>query len=199
MGVTLQSYSSKQQKDLDYTDRHVVGILEKQKPGTVLVIQAGGRIQAKGFSTTVVDNDLGIIQRARKLYPQVHYEYSGFPAFARRMPKNAFDCIVDNGYSMKLRRQELARFYKEASKLLKYGGVLVTKAPSVADPYCKQHCPKRRWTTIGKSYVNFFAKDDLIKVLDRNGFVPKGYERAVYETEPGTYHLVSSVQKAMKL
>jgi len=199
--LTLYSYS-KRSRNVNLADSQIIEFLKTVKPGKLLIISAGSAGQAakKGFEVTVVDDDLRAIKKARKANPGVKYEYSDFFSFSKREKKNAFDCIIDNGYSSRLRRRGLNRFYKEISKMLRFDGCLLSKTLSVADEYCQEHCPKRHWTYIGKEYVNFFDNKSITKVVRRHGFKVRNHRDFTYEGDaPNTYNILSAVQKSMKL
>jgi hypothetical protein len=191
--VTLFSFQEKPENKAKAPDRNIAGFLKILR-GKLLIIGAGEEAHSiKGFDLTVIDGDLARVQECRNANPSATCEYSDFAAFAKRTPKASFDVILDNTYSNGLHRSALHAFYHDASKLLKYNGSLLTKAYSVDDTYCVEHCPQRHWTYVGDKYLNFFSKKAIIKAIERHGFVVESYV-----AEPGL-HVVNSRLKMMKL
>jgi len=196
--ITLQSFTAKH-RVLGEADEDTARFLDSNKPGKILIINAGPGAHArkKGYDVVVIDDDLATIKAARARAEQVHYEYADFFSFARRNVKNSYDYVIDNGYSNRMKRSQLHRFFREISKVLKYNGKLLTKTLSVNDSYCKEHCPKRHWTYMGEDYVNFFGKKEIVKNLLRYGFVVSTHAEKTIGDQ--TFHFLQSTQKIVKL
>jgi hypothetical protein len=191
--LTLYSFQEKPENQAKATDKNITGFLKILR-GKLLIVGAGQEAHdIKGFDMTVIDPDLARVQECRKANPNAVCEYADFPSFARRCQKNTFDVILDNTYSNTLHRSALHSFYHDASKLLKFNGTLLTKAYSIGDTYCTEHCPLRHWTYVGDKYLNFFSKKAITKAIERHGFVVESYV-----AEPG-FHVVNSRLKIMKL
>jgi len=157
--------------------------------------------QEKGFFVRVVDNDLAAIKKARKQNHKLKLQYSEFFSFSKRIRKDAYDIVIDNGFSHSLRRGQLNRFYKEISRMLKYNGKLFTKNYSDTDPYCKKHCPKRKWTYVDDKYLNFFSKTLIIGYLRKYGLSVNSNETRKYPEAKDIriYHIIISTLKSMKI
>jgi len=198
--ITLFSYSKKKKQKSDEVDKKVIRFLKAQsEKGRLLIISDAPEAkdaQKLGFEVTVVDSDLNTVKEGRQKNKKINYEYSDFLSFARRIRKDEFDIVYDNAFSNSLLRNQNSNFYKDVSKILKFNGTLITKLLTTNDPYCKEHCPIRNWTYIGDYHINYFTKNQILKLLKLHGFNVNKY--SVIKNK-NTYHLLNSTLKTMKL
>ncbi len=199
--LTLLSFAKKHKESKKEPDKSIIKFLKKLKKGSLLILPAGAGFEAnyaqkKGFSVTAIDDDIDLIKQARAMNSSIDLNYSTFFAFAKKLSKNQFDYVVDNGYSQTLHRDKLPRFYKSISRILKHNGRLMTRALSTSDEHCKKHCPQRQWTYSDGRYINFFNKGFLLDILRKSGFNVENYQ---LEKSGHTYHIVKSSLKLTKL
>lgn len=197
--ITLLSFAKKPGRKATEPDPDVIAFLKAQKPARLLCLSAGRETDAAarlGFSVTAVSEDYSAVQELKSGSSALDVQYISFDKFVRKSNRDSYEIILDSCYSQALRREELPRFYVSLARLLRYKGVLFTKALSNQDTYCRTHCPKRQWTYADEAYVNFQSRQALASHLEGAGFVAKIEQ---VKRNERTYLLAQSVLRLMKL
>jgi cyclopropane fatty-acyl-phospholipid synthase-like methyltransferase len=195
----LLKYTGKKAKDKE-SDRTVSEFLTYTKPGKLLLIGSSiayDAVQAedRGFDVTAVDTDFASIREAKPESRKVDFR-TDFFAYAKTAPKDSFDVIIDSGFSHTLKRSKVERFFHVLAKLLKHNGTLFVKAYSDEDDYAKEHCPKRKWTTIDGKYFYFFSNEELQGIIRKHGYDIASHSQV---DEARRSHAVEARLKATKL
>ncbi|MFH1438955.1 MAG: class I SAM-dependent methyltransferase [Candidatus Woesearchaeota archaeon] len=152
----------------------VAFLSELKDRGKVLDIGCGiglesGFAKDLGFDVVGIDKDYGCIKKAKELNANVDFKQVDFFNYIKDIKKNEFSIIIDSKFSNKLPLNKLKRYYKNISKILKYGGYMYLQALSTEDAYCIKHCPRRMWTKIDDLYIRYFSKKKLQKLLRLTG------------------------------
>jgi hypothetical protein len=196
--ITLRSYVKAEESSP--ANAHLVRFIDGCRKGRLLFMPAGieaAHAAKQGLDVTIFDDDLVAIQSQKDHFPALTYEYGSFNSFSKRVEKDQFTVVIDNGYSSRIRRSDAMAFYREIAKMLATGGSLLTRVPSTDDPYCIEHCPERKWTMVKEQYLNYFGKEHLILLLKKAGFKDSSY--VLDKTDAGTYHVIVSTLKLRKL
>jgi hypothetical protein len=197
--ITLFSYAKKQDEEKRSADSEILAFLRNVTPGNVLMLSTGEEAATAlqmGFSVTVFDDDLSLIQEQKKANPRIEYEYGSRVSFMKRAQSSEYQYIIDNCYCNRLRRRELSRFYKDLAKIMATRGQLFTRAFSTDDPYCKEHSPLRHWTMLKDRYINYFTRSQLTRRIEKAGFRIDSYS---VEKAQGIFHVIRARLAFMKL
>ncbi len=160
--------------------------------------------QKLGFEVTAIDKDYGCIRKAREINPKVDFRQIDFFNYIKNVQQSEFMVIVDSKFSNKLTFEQLETYYKNISKVLKFGGYMYLQALSTEDDYCKEHCPQRRWTKINDNYIRYFSKKELLELLQLTGLKVESF-KTVRQKHPieeesieETYHIIIARQIVKK-
>jgi cyclopropane fatty-acyl-phospholipid synthase-like methyltransferase len=165
---------SKDRKEGRAIDPTIAEFLTYTKPGKLLMIGSGIAhdavdAESRGFVVTAVDSDFTSIREAKSDSKDIDFR-TDFFQYAKTAPKDEFDIIIDSGFSHTQKRGKTERFFHILAKLLKHNGTLFVKANSDMDDYAKEHCPKRKWTTIEGRYFYFFSNEELQGMIRKHGY-----------------------------
>jgi SAM-dependent methyltransferase len=160
--------------------------------------------QKLGFEVVAIDKDYGCIRKAKEINQTVDFRQIDFFNYIKNISQSEFMLIVDSKFSNKLTQEQLEKYYKNISKVLKFGGYMYLQALSTDDDYCKKHCPQRKWTKINDNYIKYFSKQELLDLLHLTGLKVESF-KTIKQKHPSeengteeTYHIIVARQIVKK-
>jgi len=173
-------YSLWDKCSIDFLSTGVVGLLPEELAsvrGKVLDIGCGagfytGRILKRNLPRLKVygiDISRKAIKLARRDYPKI--EFKSASAYDLPFADNFFDAILINCVLEHLQKPDYA--LQEASRVLKPNGILFSITPIEGDRAV--FFQNQKLTKKIHGHVQRFNREELISILNRNGFIVKRY------------------------
>lgn len=122
-----------------------------------------------------------------------------FFKFAKACSPGSFDVIIDVSFSHHMKKEQLKKFYRFVSRMLKFDSKLLTFVFSSESEYCKEHCPKRLWTYVNDIFVKFSTQAEVKSSVRKNYFSIINYRHLSYAGANKAFHYLTSKLKVKKL
>lgn len=154
----------------------------------------------KGLNATGIDFSSEMIKIAKKKYPKLNFLLDDFLNIEKHFDENSIDGLIAIYSLYFIPKEQFEEMLKSLSKVLKNGGLFLfvtqigTGEDYITTPLMTENDIKE------ELYVNYYMKDELEEILNRNNFIAESFV-AKYDhdekeiTDSGRYIVLAKNKK----